>query len=447
MAAYDPNIYQKLTQEEQILRVPDTYIGSSEKIERYEHLLTFEDNQPKALIQQITLPEGIERLFLEILSNAGDNVQRSRERGVDIGKIEIYADRQWIMIRNGGIPIPIDIHPTEKIYVPEMIFGHLLTSSNYDQNEEKRVVGKNGYGAKLCNLFSKYFRVKVGDGERGIEYSQEWSGNMQNRNQPQITQYQGKSYVEITYSLDFERFGYNEYPDEALALFARHAADLAFTCKVPVYFNSIPLDVQDIKKYTQMIFSSWLNLPKDDINMLTHYEWEKTAEPDKKNPGVSKDGKSLAIVELCLIDTPDHPMVISFVNGMITRDGGVHVETIYKSISNIVLDVVNGKDNVKGKGKGKGKAADKPKFLLKNDDIKRHLSLVVSCRLVNPKFNSQSKVKLAGPKPNIDLDESKLKSILSWKFLDRLYIELESRKMTTLNASCGKKKRYIYIRY
>lgn len=442
MASYDPNIYQKLTQEEQILRVPDTYIGSSEKIERYEHLLTIEDDHSaKASVQQITLPEGIERLFLEILSNAGDNVQRSREKGIDVGKIDIYADSQWIVIRNGGIPIPVDIHPTEKIYVPEMIFGHLLTSSNYDQDEEKRVVGKNGYGAKLCNLFSKYFRVKVGDNQRGIEYCQEWSNNMKNRNRPQITEYVGQSYVEITYMLDFERFGYTEYPSEALSLFTRHGADLSFTCKVPVYFNNNLLDVQDIKKYTQLIFSNWLNVPRGDINMLTHYEWGKDVEPDKKNPGVSKDGKSLAIVELCLIDTPDHPMIISFVNGMITRDGGVHVETIYKNISNVVLEVVNGKDNVKGKGKGK--TTDKPKFLLKNDDIKRHLSLVVSCRLVNPKFNSQSKVKLAGPKPSISLDDSKLKSILSWKFLDRLYIELESRKMTTLNASCGRKKRYI----
>lgn len=47
------------------------------------------------------------------------------------------------------------------MYVPSMIFGHLLTSSNYDDKQKKVTGGRNGYGAKLCNIFSTHFTVET----------------------------------------------------------------------------------------------------------------------------------------------------------------------------------------------------------------------------------------------------------------------------------------------
>ncbi len=58
---------------------------------------------------------------------------------------------------NDGKAIPVQIHKVHKIYVPELIFGHLLTSSNYEDHEKRVTGGRNGYGAKLVNLFSTYF--------------------------------------------------------------------------------------------------------------------------------------------------------------------------------------------------------------------------------------------------------------------------------------------------
>lgn len=49
------------------------------------------------------------------------------------------------------------------IYVPELIFGNLLTSSNYDDNMKKVTGGRNGYGAKLANIFSKHYKVETAD--------------------------------------------------------------------------------------------------------------------------------------------------------------------------------------------------------------------------------------------------------------------------------------------
>ena len=52
------------------------------------------------------------------------------------------------------------------MYVPEMIFGHLLTSSNYDDSVQRFTGGRHGYGAKLTNIFSKRFEVEIVDPKR-----------------------------------------------------------------------------------------------------------------------------------------------------------------------------------------------------------------------------------------------------------------------------------------
>ena len=55
------------------------------------------------------------------------------------------------------------MHAKEKVYVPELVFGHLLTSSNYDDSIRKVTGGRNGFGAKLTNIFSKKFTITTAD--------------------------------------------------------------------------------------------------------------------------------------------------------------------------------------------------------------------------------------------------------------------------------------------
>ena len=73
---------------------------------------------------------------------------------------------------NNGKGVPVEVHAEEGIYVPEMIFGHLLTSSNYNDAEQKTTGGRNGFGAKLANIFSTEFIIETADGERKRQYKQ-----------------------------------------------------------------------------------------------------------------------------------------------------------------------------------------------------------------------------------------------------------------------------------
>lgn len=77
-----------------------------------------------------------------------------------------------MQVWNNGKGVPVEVHAKEKVYVPELIFGHLLTSSNYDDTEQKTTGGRNGFGAKLANIYSTEFIIETADGERGKKYKQ-----------------------------------------------------------------------------------------------------------------------------------------------------------------------------------------------------------------------------------------------------------------------------------
>ena len=141
-------IYQKKTQLEHILLRPDTYIGSvqptTEPMWVYKEGVGMEH-------KEITFVPGFYKIFDEILVNAADNKQR--DPNMDVIKIEISPEKNQISIMNNGRGIPVEMHKEQKMYVPSMIFGHLLTSSNFSDEEAKTTGGRNGFGAKLCNVY------------------------------------------------------------------------------------------------------------------------------------------------------------------------------------------------------------------------------------------------------------------------------------------------------
>ena len=153
-------IYQKKTQLEHILLRPDTYIGSVETMGSVLWVLD-DDNDEKFVCRNVNYVPGLYKIFDEILVNAADNYHRDKR--MDTIKVTINTSGKSISVWNNGKGIPIQIHKEYNLYVPEMIFGHLLTSSNYDDSVKKVTGGRNGYGAKLTNIFSKKFTIETAE--------------------------------------------------------------------------------------------------------------------------------------------------------------------------------------------------------------------------------------------------------------------------------------------
>ena len=154
-------VYKKLDPITHILERSDMYVGSKrlKKIEEYIATKDKDKENFKIIKKYINSSPAILRIFVEVLSNAVDNVERSKKTNTPCTTIRVNIDKETgeTSIWNDGDIIPIEIHAEEKIYNHSLIFGHLMAGSNYDDEEERLVAGRNGLGGKLCNIFSTKF--------------------------------------------------------------------------------------------------------------------------------------------------------------------------------------------------------------------------------------------------------------------------------------------------
>lgn len=221
---------------EHILLRPDTYIGSIEFVKevmwvyQIEEIPAENDDTPattrgKMVQKEISYVPGLYKIFDEILVNAADNKQRDKH--MSCIRIDINAETNTISIWNNGQGIPVVMHKDEKMFVPTMIFGHLLTSSNYNDEEEKVTGGRNGYGAKLCNIFSNKFVVETASRQYKKCFKQTWANNMSKAAEPKIMDFRGEDYTKITFSPDLSKFKMEKLDDDIVSLMSRRAYDVS----------------------------------------------------------------------------------------------------------------------------------------------------------------------------------------------------------------------------
>jgi DNA topoisomerase-2 len=183
------NQYQKKTDKEHILDNPDTYIGSIENVEGPMYIL----ENKKIISKHIHYNPGLFKLFDEGIVNCRDHVIRmlqKKEEDEDVhvvNQIHIEIKDDKITLMNNGEGIDVEKHPTYDIWIPEMIFGHLRTSTNYDKNQEKITGGKNGFGFKLVLIWSTYGYIETIDSKRKLKYSQKFENNLDIIHKPSIT--------------------------------------------------------------------------------------------------------------------------------------------------------------------------------------------------------------------------------------------------------------------
>lgn len=124
-------MYQKKTQLEHILLRPDTYIGSVEK--QTEKMWVH--SGASMVFREVSFVPGFYKIFDEILVNAADN--KTRDPSMTTIKVTVDPEAGTIEMYNDGDGVPVQIHKDEGVYVPELVFGHLLAGSNFNDNEKK----------------------------------------------------------------------------------------------------------------------------------------------------------------------------------------------------------------------------------------------------------------------------------------------------------------------
>jgi DNA topoisomerase-2 len=393
--------YKKQTHREHILSLPDTYIGSIETAEEEVYLRNGESFEVKA----IPVNPGFYKLVDELLVNAHDHVVRLRQRNSEnpVKKIEVTVNEKTIRIENDGESIDVAKHPEHNMYVPQLIFGELLTSTNYDKNEKKLVGGKNGYGVKLVNIFARNLHVEIIDATRGLHYEQTFSENMTKVTAPKIKKSKSKSKVSIQWEPDYARFGFKDsIPKEMIALIERRVWDLAMTVgkEVKVSWNGELIKCRNLTEYAKAYGCDPV------VYESPNERWH-----------------------IAVADAPDEKFFqMSFVNGIWTSKGGTHVDSVSYQVVNHIVTYLETKKKVK----------------VKPSLVKDNLALFIVSMIENPSFTSQTKETLTtkstafGSSPK--LSEDTLKKIVSKLKLVEKILEAQAIKDTKDNSKTDGKK-------
>lgn len=401
--------YQKLDQIEHVLKRPDMYVGSNKlKLsEEYiaEALESVEDSNKtyKIYKKNIKYPPALLRIFIEALSNALDNVERSKGSKTKCTKISIKINKDTgeTSIWNDGNIIPVEINEETGMYNHTMIFGHLLSGSNFNDDEERLVSGKNGVGITCTNIFSRFFKVKGIDPENKKIFTQEWNGNMRNVEKPIIKSTKlVKGYTEVTYIPDFEKFGIEGYTDDIINLYTKYIVDAAMLSRINVFYNEQKIQVKNLSEYSKL------------------YE----CKTDEKL--YIKTTSSEMLLTPC-----DEFQAISFVNGVCTKQGGQHVESWCEAIFRPLLE----KFNKKGK----------PSLNISN--IKQYFRIFVVATVDKPIFSSQEKERLESPLIEVSVKPSQITSIMKWSVGEIIQDFIKSKEMIILKKSEKKTRGYTKI--
>lgn len=353
--------YQRKTDKQHILDNPDTYIGSVENVDA--NMWVYEND--KIILKNIEYIPGLYKLFDEGIVNCRDHIIRMisspLENKKNVSQIDVNISSDGtITMWNDGNGIDVAKHPEYDIWIPELIFGHLRTSTNYDKEEKKIVGGKNGFGFKLVLIWSTYGCVETVDHIRGLKYVQEFKNNLNEFGTPQITKVKSsKPYTKITFKPDYARFGIpGGITQDMLALMKKRTFDIAGVSdhsvkKVKINFNDTLVPVKNFQQYIDMYIGT-----KDKEGGMRVYE--------------TTDERWEYAVAL----SPTHEfMAVSFVNGICTFKGGKHVEYIIGQITRKLCAYIE----------------KKKKVAVNQNSIKEQLILFLRCDIVNPSFDSQTK--------------------------------------------------------
>jgi DNA topoisomerase-2 len=366
--------YQKHTHHQHILELPDTYVGSTKT--NQETRWVYDAGSNKMVWRSLSFNPGLYKIFDEIIVNARDEYVRSTVTAgmTPVKHIDVYVDSRdgdtVISVENDGDGIPIEMDEEQKVMIPELIFGNLLTSSNYDKSEEKIVGGKNGYGSKCVSILSKMFSVDLKTPSSGKQYSQTWYDNMFKVEKPLIKKSTAKTgSVKVTFIPDRVRFAgaFNETGiiSDMIGCFHTRIIELASLVgkDVKVTWNGVAVASNTFEKFIKLFLRDGMTGfayedcgPRWEIGAIlaSHLYSDEEELPEDKH--------------------------ISFVNGIHTKKGGKHVETIGRKVLTDFCEV-----------------AKKKKVDIKPGQLKNSVVLFINSTIVNPSFDSQSKEFLTTP--------------------------------------------------
>lgn len=399
--------FVKLSGRDHILQRSDMYCGSVSPDVRSCYVSSADGGME---LRDVSVAPAFLQIFEEVVMNAADRVSVFYEKSGHVDKktsaiqVLVSQDTGEISVLNDGDGIPTGFDAEHGCHIPELVFGHLRTSSNYDDSNERLNVGRNGIGVKIVNIFSSTFTVETVDAVSGKKYKQKFTDNMSKIHKPSIKDFSGDPYTKVTFTLDFGRFDMRGISDDVVAIMRKRAHEICVCSLEPikVTFNKKNLKTDSMDKYLQLY-----GIEKRAIASAANDRW-KVAVSFTPEAGSFRH--------------------MSFVNSTCTPDGGTHVAYAMDSFMKKAMPILR-------------KKFKSPK--LKPSVVRDVLSLAVSAHIVNPTFSSQTKDNLTLPARDFgstfEVPEAMVSRVLKSGLIDYVTEYLKTKDKDTMNDNDGKK--------
>lgn len=372
--------YRELSEIDHILLRPGMHVGSTK--EERKTLFLFSKDEKKFEQREITYIPALMKIMDEVISNSCDEFRRPENLGLTELHVRIWKNGDVIIEDNGGIPVVM--HKDAGCYLPEFIFGRFRTSSNYNDDEDRNVVGTNGVGSKLANVYSKSFTIETADGKN--MYSRSWKNNMHDICDDMIVKPCSEHYTKTSFTIDFSKFDTEEthFTDEFIDAIEKRCIDAAAANPgLIVYFY--------VEESSEVLYhSEWsFNNFEEYIELYSDYV-------DLKDCISFKTDKQQVWIY------PDSSLNIGFVNGAECSQG-THINSLRSDINNAISKVLMSKHQVE----------------VSSRTISGMYSLFCCVQVSNPSYSSQTKEKLDTPADRFDKTSNR-KYIIPIEFITKV---------------------------
>lgn len=367
--------YKSMDEISHILTRSGMYVGST-KYEEKDWFI-YNTHTGKFEMKVVNYIPAMLKVVDEVISNSCDESRRPDNMGLTELRVNINKETGEVIIRdNGGIPVVK--HKEAGIYIPEFIFGQLRTSSNYDDSEDRNVIGTNGIGVKIANIFSTKFEVMSADGKN--EICIQWENNMRDIVSNKVKKCGKKThYTQTRFRLDFSRFDteLTTFDDDFINIIHKRCIDAAAANPgLKVIFNN-----DNEWKFKKL--DEYIDLYSNILNITDKIPFEN---------------------DLCTAWIfPDSSIDIGFVNGA-ECSKGTHMRALRNEINQVVVEYLSKKDKLKD---------------LTTRGVDSKYSVFININVSNPSYDSQTKECLTTPVDKFSKDE-KIKWEVNDKFLNKI---------------------------